>query len=158
MEIRWTANGTVLVKDISGLSTTSSNPGNFFNYNGKLLFTATDGRGEELWMSDGTPSGTAIVSDMNSLAGSSSPKNLTLFGDKVVFSATNGATNNGRELWITDGTKGGTKILNDLAPGTADSNPEFITVYNNKVYLRRLPPTKVRSYLQVMARSMAPCC
>src|SRR6516225_2991966 len=78
-----TSTGTTMVKDIcppttltynySGVYGTysrsvvidSSNPWNLTNVNGKLYFTANDGTdGTELWTSDGTKSGTTMVTDI----------------------------------------------------------------------------------------------
>ena len=56
---------TALVKDIF-VGASSSNPSAFANVNGTLYFRATDGgNGLELWKSDGTAAGTAIVKDIN---------------------------------------------------------------------------------------------
>src|SRR5207248_6883299 len=73
-----TVAGTVLVKDIypgayyptgyysSPYGPHSSSPSNLTNVNGTLFFTANDGtHGSELWKSDGTTTGTALVKDIN---------------------------------------------------------------------------------------------
>src|SRR5262249_5406482 len=54
--------------------TGSSVPANLRNVNGRLFFTADDGvHGEELWRSDGTTAGTALVTDLNPAGGSYPP-------------------------------------------------------------------------------------
>ena len=57
----------------------------------------------ELWYSDGTTAGTQRVADIND-HGSSAPRDLTVFGSKVLFSADDGST--GRELWIASSASG----------------------------------------------------
>lgn len=77
------------------------------------FFSATDAtNGEELWITDGTPAGTRLVKDINPGDGSSDPRWLTRFNDKVVFSANDGE--NGQELWISDGTEEGTYMVKDI--------------------------------------------
>ena len=56
--------------------------------------------GEELWISDGTKTGTHIVKDIVPGSGSSSPNNLMIVGEQLFFVS-------GHQLWITDGTEGG---------------------------------------------------
>ena len=99
----------VLVKDIRpGISTYGyaygSYPYSFTEFKEKLYFTANDGdNGTELWVTDGTTAGTQLVKDINpgsgnfSYAYSSSPRNLTVIGDELFFSANNGE--NGNELF-----------------------------------------------------------
>jgi ELWxxDGT repeat protein len=66
--------------------------------NGVLLFTAgTLSFGEELWRSDGTLAGTAMVQDIAAFTASSSPSSFTSAGAYVFFRANDGST--GQELW-----------------------------------------------------------
>jgi ELWxxDGT repeat protein len=44
-----------------GEETVSSNPHSYISYNGKVYFTATDGMGPGLWVTDGTEKGTQCV-------------------------------------------------------------------------------------------------
>ena len=63
-----TGAGTTLLKEINtgNANADSSNPHNFYPLNGSFLFTATDAtHGEELWTTDGTAGGTALVKDIN---------------------------------------------------------------------------------------------
>src|SRR6266446_5190565 len=64
--------GTVQVSNINSGSN-ALGPSRFVPLNGKLLFNATDSRGEELWTTDGTKDGTRLVADINSGFRSSSP-------------------------------------------------------------------------------------
>ncbi|MBD2120122.1 ELWxxDGT repeat protein [Trichocoleus sp. FACHB-262] len=121
-----TAAGTTLVKDINpgdGDSVASSSTNiksNLTSVNGTLYFTVSDGAsGTELWKSDGTAAGTALVKDINPGAGSSTPSNLTNVNGTLYFSADDGL--NGTELWKSDGTTGGTALVKDINPGISSS-------------------------------------
>jgi ELWxxDGT repeat protein len=84
----------------------------------KLFFTANDGsKGQELWVSHGSATGTRLVRDIRLGPVGSSPRELTAVGQQVVFWANDGST--GEELWISDGTETGTRQLANLNPGSA---------------------------------------
>jgi len=69
-----------------------SSPANLTNLDGVLLFTADDGRnGVELWKSDGTSSGTVMVTDINT-GGSSSPAHLVAVNGTLFFAADDGTS------------------------------------------------------------------
>ncbi|MCC6673447.1 MAG: hypothetical protein IT458_20485, partial [Planctomycetes bacterium] len=130
-----TAAGTVLVFDIEPGSGGSA-PSDFaeMTVSGlgvRLLFAAQDdrasvGTGRELWRSDGTSTGTAMVADLNPGTSDSNPSELTFLIDasanhRLVFRAT--VSGMGAELAATDGTTAGTRIVWDIRPGTSSSNP-----------------------------------
>lgn len=74
-----TAAGTVEVKNINltNCCDLSSDPRDLTNVNGTLYFTADDGtHGRELWVSNGTTSGTVLMANINP-TGSSDPTELT---------------------------------------------------------------------------------
>ena len=73
----------------------------------------------ELWRSDGTPGGTALLADIAGLNGSSSPSQAIVAGSRAFFSAFETAT--GRELYVSRGTAASTSRVADLAPGTQSS-------------------------------------
>ena len=90
-------------------------PQNLTRAGGRVFFRANRA---ELWVSDGTPSGTHLVRSLGSTSSTGSgPFALTAVGEDVVFAAW---TSQGVEPWISDGTEAGTHIL-DLAPGPASS-------------------------------------
>jgi ELWxxDGT repeat protein len=83
----------------------SSNPSEIVRMGSRVYFAAeTSADGRELWTSDGTAAGTHQVKDIYA-AGSSSPQDLTVVGDRVFFIAYDGTDN---KLWVTDGSKAGT--------------------------------------------------
>ena len=97
------AAGTTLVKDINAGGNTGASPGqsyprHFVRVAGNLMaFSGDDARnGRELWVSDGTESGTRMLADINK-GGDSDPQDFTLIGSTLFFSADDGV--HGRELW-----------------------------------------------------------
>ncbi|HYG63736.1 MAG TPA: ELWxxDGT repeat protein, partial [Thermoanaerobaculia bacterium] len=83
---------------------------------GVLLFAADDGAsGRELWKTDGTAAGTALLTDLEPGAGGSGPEALAVIGGQLFFSAMTSA--HGSELWVSDGTAAGTFMVADIFPG-----------------------------------------
>jgi ELWxxDGT repeat protein len=113
-------------------------PFGFTAFSGAAYFEASDGiHGLELWKTDGTPAGTAMLADLNPGPGSSSPT-TTLYGytqyavaaAKLFFLGVDatGVTS----VWATDGTPAGTVLLG--APTPASSSIEAMTAAGNLVY------------------------
>lgn len=138
-----TAAGTVFVKDIYP-SAASSSIDWMTNVSGTLFFRACDASGYygnpancELWRSDGTTTGTALVKDIypgtdsNGIPFGSAPRALTNVNGMLYFSADDAA--NGRELWQSDGTGPGTVLVQDINPGIAGSYPDWLTNLNGKL-------------------------
>jgi ELWxxDGT repeat protein len=136
-----TAAGTMLVKDIYpgavGSYPGGVNPGGMAALgNGKAVFQANDGtHGTELWVTDGTAAGTALVKDIDPGSGSSGPSDIIALGNgKAVFQADDGT--HGTELWVTNGISTGTAgastyLLMDINPGGVASDPTDITALGN---------------------------
>lgn len=102
--------------------------------NNLIYFTASSASaGEELWVSDGTPSGTRMVKDIVPGAEGSDPKWLTVVGDKVYFSAN--TPEYGAELWVTDGTDEGTYMVKDIydVEDGVGSAPQGLTNFYGKL-------------------------
>lgn len=132
-----------LVKDINA-STASSNPSEFTALNStQFIFSAYDDlNGQELWISDGTSSGTVLLKDINP-TGDSYPSNFNKIGGKILFTASNGGSNT--ELWITDGTAAGTTLLKEIEPNTTQgSMPNSFTHFNGKIYFSALTQAEGR--------------
>jgi ELWxxDGT repeat protein len=138
-----TAGGTTLVRDIQagrGSSLlwhpgrSSGTPG-FVVLGDQVLFPADDGvHGLELWRSDGTTAGTALVKDIfpgsrGSLVntqGSDSNSTMwlnTVSGGAMYFLADDGV--HGFEMWRTDGTEAGTWLVKDIQEGTESAFGSF---------------------------------
>ena len=105
----WTSDGTTegtrLVKDLDpGLAPSQPEFGFAIIDAGfdKCLFAASDGlHGLELWRSDGTAAGTVLVADIAAGPASSSPRDLTVVGHRLFFSANDNVS--GRELYEIPG-------------------------------------------------------
>lgn len=152
-----TPSGSGILKDINPNGYSDAEELTVFD--GRLFFSATDGdpyerdgtfsgaNGQELWVSDGTQSGTILFKDIyegsftneynQTEAFDSDPEYLTVAGDQMFFSAR--TANTGHELWVTDGTNSGTRMVTDIYPGV-DSNgfpesgdPEDMIALGNKV-------------------------
>ena len=128
-----TAAGTSLVKDINaGNSTSNSTPQLFVALgNGSAVFQAIEPtHGYELWVTDGSATGTSLVLDIVTGAGNSAPINFTALGNgKALFSAADSP--HGRELWVTDGTALATSMVLDIYSGSSNSSPGSFAVLGN---------------------------
>ena len=93
-----------------------------------IIFVADDGTtGDELWITDGTESGTQLLKDIRP-NGSSNPTAFISFNNKLYFFAYDGTSNG---FWETDGTTEGTKLIKE----DLFSNEDYLgIVYNNKMY------------------------
>ena len=104
-------------------------------------------KGLELWRSDGTPSGTYRLKDINAGKASSLEKDTEFLavGSMMFFTADDGV--HGKELWKTDGTSAGTVMVKDintfgeidLGTGisyTEGSFPDNLTNVNGTIFFR----------------------
>jgi len=122
--------GTHLLKDICPNTggVFGSYPREMTVVGNKLFFVADDGtNGRELWVSDGTENGTAMVWDIRNGPDGSFPEHLTGMGASTLYFSANDGTN-GRELWATDGTSAGTYLVDDIRSGPGSSSPSDFAV------------------------------
>ncbi len=121
----------------SGFQSAGEAPGVVATLGNKLLFGFGDAaRGRQLWTTDGTPTGTAVVSAIGprtsfwdrALAG---PLPVGVVGGRVLFSADDGTA--GRQLWATDGTAAGTARLARLNPTDLGSDPQSFLALGSRV-------------------------
>lgn len=108
----------------------------FIVFNGALYFPADDGvNGKELWKTDGTAAGTALVKDINTQnGGRRSDEYFTAFTElngTLYFYAKDNV--NGPRLWKTDGTDAGTILVKNTGIGYP---PFDFTLFNNSLYFR----------------------
>lgn len=113
----------------------------------RLYFAAARSYTEsELWVTDGTPSGTRFVKNISPAAtGSLFEPPFTAYHGEVFLAARTPET--GLEIWRTDGTEEGTRILRDIAPGTGDS--QFLSPYPLQVFGSKL-------FFTAMSEEMGP--
>lgn len=113
--------GTRLVMDIAAreVREEASNPSNLWSGNTVLYFGADDGwSGNELWRSDGTESGTWMVSDLNPGPEGSWPVGLGTPGGFALLAADDGRQ--GRELWRVGDDGESLVLVKDLRPNEGD--------------------------------------
>lgn len=123
----WIHNGTTtsMLKDIhtgTDVITTlpnNSSPANFISLDGMVYFSAEDGTGVKLWMTDGTSGGTVTVaSAFGSGEDPTNVNNLIIRDGKLIFSGTG---SNGNELFTFD----------PATLSTDDKRAEIVKVYPN---------------------------
>lgn len=121
-----------LVRDINQQADplVSSSPGPFVRAGALVFFTAYERKhGRELWVTDGSPAGTRMVTDFTPGPASTFDRwfELAAFGDAVVFSAEG---DDGAFLGVSDGTAIGTaKILEGRA--------KRLTLSGNRLFFLR---------------------
>jgi ELWxxDGT repeat protein len=141
----WTSDGTVdgthLVKDIvdetpyhatyDGVSSLQFSV--MSAVEDDLYFTTWEpGTGVELWHSDATEDGTAVVRDIASQA-DAFPADLLPYRGTLLFTAWDPA--HGRELWQTDGTADGTVVVAEFAEGSGSSSPTELSLVRGQLFL-----------------------
>jgi ELWxxDGT repeat protein len=132
-----TSAGTLTVSGTSPFD--SSFPCDITASGQQVFFTAYNGPdpqaiGRELWVTDGTASGTKLVLDVAVGMKSSNPSDFTAFTGGVYFSADDGI--HGRELWISDGTATGTTLVSDIVGGPGSSGAAPIGMLSGKLLLK----------------------
>ena len=129
------AQSPYLVKDINATTNSvaaSSSPANFIRFGSRIYFSATTTtNGTELWSTDGTESGTALVADIVHGSFSSNPSRFVVVNGHLLFNARE--PNTGEELWTTDGTASGTHLLTDISSGSVGSSPGDRVVYHGQL-------------------------
>ena len=104
--------------------------------NGNYIFPGTTNEtGEEVFITDGTITGTHIIKDIfTGTTGSKPDEDFAVLNGFVYFTAAN--AENGRELWKTNGTLSGTSLVKDIIAGPSDSNsPDSYELFSNGNYL-----------------------
>ena len=136
--------GTTMVTDVGGSdsfvwsgSSTAGQEG-MVALGNSVLFVASEMLADgtlssysQLWISDGTESGTSLVQDFNPFH-SDHPKYMVEIGTSVYFSIDDPV--HGRELWVTDGTASGTEMLSDLSTGGTGADPTNMVGMGGSVF------------------------
>ena len=115
-------------------------PVNEFWHNGqynvvgdKLFFQGNNEYGYEIWVTDGSQSGTKLLKDIHPEFDDNNIEDIIGLNGKAIFTASD-KNWFGKELWISDGTKVGTKILKDINDqGTNSSSPQNYISFGDKV-------------------------
>ena len=130
-----TSSGTIEEVDLSLPGRTSgAHPSELTAYRDNIFFSADDFvHGRELWKSDGSTAGTAIVKDITPFDAPAYPHELTVSGGTLFFSA-GSKSPQGRELWKSDGTTGGTSLVLDIRAGSHGSEPVSLTNVNGTLF------------------------
>lgn len=133
-----TDGGTVLFKDLNSNSL-DGNPDNFFEFDGKLYFTATtSSTGRELFVTNGTAESTVLVQDINPGSSASNPNSFVVVGNTLYFTAKDAT--NGSELRKLLAGSTTVSLVKDLAVGNIDGvhtnfYSNYLTRYSGKVAL-----------------------
>jgi ELWxxDGT repeat protein len=134
------AAGTGMVKDIAAGPPSGVQLSLYFarTMGGAIYFTANDGiHGNELWRSDGTEAGTAMVKDVQPGADSTGIYDLTATDGLVFFhTRVNGVDPDPwrTQLWRSDGTAAGTTMIADTFGGTGAVVLEHLTAIGDMLY------------------------
>jgi ELWxxDGT repeat protein len=130
--------GTVLVEDITPGAGGSAFPDDpdarqMWAVDNIVFFAASDGvHGTELWKSDGTEIGTALVKDINPGAADSTPGDFATLNHTLFFRATDDV--HGTKVWKSDGTEAGTVLVRDIGPDQASSFPSDLVAAGGLVF------------------------
>lgn len=103
--------------------------------NGRLIFNANVvGYGDEMWVTDGTESGTFMLKDIYPNENSSLSKtfNMIKYKDNVYFYAQDSLNSTG--VWRTDGTKEGTNLFKNC-PIQDDKIYSPFAIINDKLFI-----------------------
>lgn len=131
-EINPTDTGTVYeVHKWQGLAYfETSGIGNLTPFKNHLYFNGGAVYGiDQLWRTDGTDVGTAMVFDVNP-GKAANIDDMVVIGDTLYFTAVHATY--GRELWASDGTAA--KLVRDIYPGEEGSYPTGLTAFANQLF------------------------
>ena len=126
-----TSSGTNLVKALANSPNSDDNVNRFTNFQGKMFFVEFEGapgNNSNLWISDGTETGTEMLLE----GATSNLGSLTVSGNLLFFKYDDGV--NGSEIWKSDGTVEGTVIVKDAVAGAGSVEPYNLTDVNGTLF------------------------
>src|SRR3989440_7527344 len=91
-----------------------------------VLYFRAGNYGDQLWRSDGTDSGTRLVTTIGMCS------DLVNVGGTFFFCASDNV--HGAELWKSDGTAAGTRLVKDLRGGIRGSKPRSLVNVNGRLF------------------------
>lgn len=133
-----TPDGTVMVHPVS-------DPEKLTRVGNRIFFRADGASGVELWVTDGSTTGTRLLREFN-VESRDRPRFLTNVNGNLIFAADDGV--HGFELWSSDGTVEGTRMVMDLNP-IGDSNPFSFTFFGGSLFFGTLFPETTSNQLWV---------
>jgi trimeric autotransporter adhesin len=118
-----------LVANINtSLDNAGSSPECFIKYDGSIYFGAYDLHGPGIWKTDGTETGTELVTHKAAM------NEAILYKDNILFIGTDQIYDNG--LWLSDGTEDGTVLLHNFNIWTGPIIKPQLTPFGDKVAFR----------------------
>jgi ELWxxDGT repeat protein len=144
-----TSNGAVsLLRGFSSTDTSSISV-----VHGKILFSAAESAtGTELWVSDGTTGGTALLKDISSGNASSTPRMFAVWNNTLYFVATSGSTTN---FWKSDATLEGTVLVAVADPSPSATAGSYV-VHQGVLFYRGTDSLKGAELCKLPLDSSAP--
>ena len=137
----WSLNASGVASQIAGSSLSPDlDPLNLTAVGNTLFFSGTDAAGNnDLYVSDGTASGTHELNVANVGSGGLSPDEIVTASGKIFFSGVDASGSTG--LWVSNGTAAGTVELavagtdiQNIAQLGVGLNPSNITVANGQIF------------------------
>ncbi len=128
--------------ETSGLVRKELNPALFAVNGGRVFFEANDGsHGPKMWVSDGTETGTTLVS------GTPRPESYSGGGGAVAGASIYFTTNQSGRLWRTDGTEMGTQRLHVTGNCLASSGGVVFFLHNGQTEVWRTDGTEAGTFM-----------
>ncbi len=103
---------------------------------------AGPGNLRQVWVSDGTETGTKPFREFAAVA-YSNPRQHTVVGDRVFFTASDPV--NGRNLWVTSAGPAAATRVSDLIPGAGDAVMSELTAVGNTLFFSMYDAANPRS-------------
>ena len=142
------SNLSIPFTDFAGGTSNCMCHGTWFS-NGQIIIFAAEsdnasygggGKGQELYVSDGTLTGTSMIKDLNPGLGDinsgllNSYNSHVWWNDVLYLALDDGTDETGQELWRTDATAAGTYLIKDINEGSGTSSISGLTLWEDHLY------------------------